>query len=61
MQDNYLAGRMHQLQQSKLSQDVDFNLCSVVKEYLESGRADEKAHEAEQCTFAEVSEAIHQA
>ena len=61
MKDNYIAARMHQLGQSKLSEDVDFHLCEVVKEYIESGRADEKANEAEQCTFAEVSKPIHQA
>ena len=54
MKDNYIAARMHQLKQSRASTGVDFHQCAVVKEYIESGRANEKANEAEACTYAEV-------
>ena len=37
------------------SDGINVDDCDVVKEYLESGRADEKADSKEKCTFAQVS------
>ena len=34
--------------------DVDVSSCPVVREYLDSGRADEKANDEERCTYAQV-------
>ncbi len=55
MKDNYVAARMHQLKGSAAVDGVDFHKCAVVKEYIESGRANAKANEADPCTNSEVN------